>query len=226
MLGNMVTSLIEHERIVTTTPKAKEVRRLADKLVTYAKKKEKEKGADGTGEGPSLHGRRLASRIVTTSDAQSKLMNVLGPRYRLREGGYTRVLKLSLPRLGDKADMSVVEYVDRPGEVRAARPPSALQNIWLEGRGRRQGGAVGGGGGASSSSSPPRAALEEAFRRLGIAKPDEQAIFLPADGGDGSAGKHGREEPEGLDDLPPFPNSFSPPLRGGRRKGSGGKNGA
>jgi large subunit ribosomal protein L17 len=217
MLGNMVTSLIEHERIVTTTPKAKEVRRLADKLVTYAKK-EKEKRADGS-EGPSLHGRRLASRIVTTSDAQSKLMNVLGPRYMLREGGYTRVLKLSLPRLGDKADMSVVEYVDRPGEVRAARPPSALQNIWLEGRGRRQSGAVLGG---ASSSSSPQAALEEAFRRLGIAKPDEQAFFLPADGGggDGAAGKHGREEEEeGLDDLPPFPNS--PPRRGGRRRGVG-----
>jgi hypothetical protein len=148
-------------------------------------------------------------------------MNVLGPRYRWREGGYTRVLKLSLPRLGDKADMSVVEYVDRPGEVRAARPPSALQRIWLEGRRRKQSGAVGGGGGASSSSSSPRAALEEAFRRLGIvANPDEQAIFLPADGGDDAVAKHGREEPEEmLDDLPPFPNS--PPRRGGRRRGGG-----
>jgi large subunit ribosomal protein L17 len=202
MLKNMVTSLIQHERIVTTTPKAKEVQRLAEKLVTYAKK------ADSP-----LHGRRLASRIVTTADAQTKLMNVLGPRYQHRDGGYTRVLKLSLPRLGDKADMSVIEYVDRPGEIRAARPPTVLQQVWLKQK-QRDGSS---GGGASSSpssscSSSSEAALEEVFRKLGIQHPGEQA-FLSADDTQPDDKKANRnQEIDELEDLPPFPSSPpSPP---------------
>lgn len=115
MLKNMVTSLIEHERIVTTTHKAKEARYLADKLVTKAK-----------GDDP-LHARREINKIVTTAEAQTKLLNVLGPRYQFREGGYTRILKLAQRRKGDNADMAVLEYVDRPGEIRSARPPAVLQ---------------------------------------------------------------------------------------------------
>jgi large subunit ribosomal protein L17 len=116
MLRNLVTSLIEHERIVTTTPKAKEVQSLAEKLITKAK------GND------QLHARRQINTIVRTAQAQTKLMNVLGPRYEFREGGYTRIMKLAKPRAGDNADMAVLEYVDRPGEIRAARPPSKFQN--------------------------------------------------------------------------------------------------
>lgn len=112
MLRNMVTSLIEHERIVTTLPKAKELQSLAEKLITTAKKSDK------------LHARREANKIVRTPETQTKLINVLGPRYQFREGGYTRIMKLAQPRAGDKADMAVIEYVDRPGEIRAARPPS------------------------------------------------------------------------------------------------------
>lgn len=119
MLRNMVTSLIEHERIVTTLPKAKEVQGLAEKLVTLSKKENK------------LHGRRQINRIVRTADMQTKLMNVLGPRYEYRQGGYTRVMKLSQFRQGDRADMAVIEYVDRPGEIRAARPPSHLRDMSL-----------------------------------------------------------------------------------------------
>ena len=120
MLRNMVTSLIEHERIVTTLPKAKELQSLAEKVVTMAKKPDK------------LHGRRQANKIIRTPEAQTKLMNVLGPRYQFREGGYTRIMKLAQPRAGDKADMAVIEYVDRPGEIRAARPPAFFQGKSLE----------------------------------------------------------------------------------------------
>jgi large subunit ribosomal protein L17 len=117
MFRNMLTDLIRHERIVTTTPKAKEVQPLAEKLITTAKLQD------------SLHARRRVNRIVRTSDMQTKLMNVLGPRYEHRQGGYTRILKLAQPRAGDKADMAVLEYVDRPGEIRAARPPLNLREI-------------------------------------------------------------------------------------------------
>ena len=120
MLRNLVTSLIEHERIVTTEPKAKEMQSLAEKVVTMAKLDDK------------IHARRQINKIVRTDAASTKLMNVIGPRYNLREGGYTRIMKLSKFREGDRADMAVIEYVDRPGEIRAARPPSRLQNMTLE----------------------------------------------------------------------------------------------
>lgn len=120
MLRNLVTSLIEHERVVTTLPKAKEVQSLAEKLITTAKDQNK------------LHARRQANKIVRTPTAQTKLIEVLGPRYEFRQGGYTRIMKLAMPRHGDKADMAVIEYVDRPGEIRAARPPSSLAHKSLE----------------------------------------------------------------------------------------------
>lgn len=111
MLRNMVTSLVEHERIVTTTAKAKEVQSLAEKVVTMAKNVN------------LIHARRQLNRIVQTDTAATKLMNVLRERYAFRTGGYTRIMKLARPRMGDKANMAAIEYVDRPGEIRAARPP-------------------------------------------------------------------------------------------------------
>jgi len=108
MLRNMVTSLIYHERIKTTTPKAKELRRLADQMVTLAK----------TG---TLHTYRQAAAVVQEKPALKKLFAVLGPRYEDRPGGYTRILKLAKPRKGDAADMCLIEYVDREGELRKAR---------------------------------------------------------------------------------------------------------
>ncbi|KAL3768123.1 hypothetical protein ACHAWO_008291 [Cyclotella atomus] len=111
MLRNMVTSLIKHERIETTLPKAKELRHLADKVIGYAKK-----------DNPT-YGKQLALQVVREKPMVTKLMEVLGPRYADRDGGYTRVLKLSRPRRGDNAPMAVIEYVDRPGEIRAARVP-------------------------------------------------------------------------------------------------------
>jgi large subunit ribosomal protein L17 len=121
MFRNMLTDLILHERIVTTTPKAKEVQPLAEKLISVAKM--------GLSDHKAVHARRQVNQIVRTADMQTKLLTVLGPRYQHREGGYTRILKLAAPRAGDKADMAVLEYVDRPGEIRAARPPTHLQKM-------------------------------------------------------------------------------------------------
>jgi large subunit ribosomal protein L17 len=108
MLRNMVMSLIKYERIETTLPKAKELRTLADKVVTYAKK----------------NARQLAMRVLREKPVCERLFEVLGPRYADRDGGYTRVMKLARPRKGDNAPMAVIEYVDRPGEIRAARVPA------------------------------------------------------------------------------------------------------
>jgi len=71
----------------------------------------------------SLHARRQADAILREKPVLTKLIEVLGPRYADRDGGYTRILKLSQNRVGDNAKMAVIEYVDRPGEIRAARVP-------------------------------------------------------------------------------------------------------
>ncbi|KAG7386993.1 hypothetical protein PHYPSEUDO_014869 [Phytophthora pseudosyringae] len=113
MLRTMVTQLIEHERIRTTLPKAKELRRVAEKVVTMAKQ----------GDEPA---RKRAQSIVRTPEAVTKLFDVVGPRYSLREGGYTRILKADF-RKGDGAEMAVIEYVDRPGEMRKAKPPTGIE---------------------------------------------------------------------------------------------------
>jgi large subunit ribosomal protein L17 len=99
MLRNMVTSLLEHEQIETTDAKAKEVRRVAEKMITLGKRGD-------------LHARRLAMRVVRTQEVAAKLFDELAPRYQARPGGYTRVLK-SRRRVGDAAPLSLVELVDR-----------------------------------------------------------------------------------------------------------------
>jgi large subunit ribosomal protein L17 len=97
MLGNMVTSLLKHGRIVTTVPRAKEVRRIADKMVTLAKRS-------------SLHARRQAFSAVRDRKVVAKLFNVLGQEFANRNGGYTRIVRIG-PRRGDSAMMSIVELV-------------------------------------------------------------------------------------------------------------------
>lgn len=99
MFANMAASLIKHEQIVTTLPKAKELRPFVEKLVTLAKKGD-------------LHARRIAISRVRDVDQVGKLFATLGPRYKARSGGYTRVLKAGY-RYGDNAPMAVIEFVDR-----------------------------------------------------------------------------------------------------------------
>lgn len=98
MLRNMVTSLLDHERIETTDAKAKEVKRIADRMITL--------GKEGT-----LHARRRALSVVRSKPVTSKLFEELAERYRDRAGGYTRVLKIRR-RVGDAAPLSLVELVD------------------------------------------------------------------------------------------------------------------
>lgn len=108
MLRNMANSLIEHEAIKTTVPKAKELRRVVEPLITLAKE-------------PTLANKRLAFDRLRNRDNVVKLFGELGPRYQARPGGYTRILKMGF-RVGDNAPMAFVELVDRPepGEAVAA----------------------------------------------------------------------------------------------------------
>jgi large subunit ribosomal protein L17 len=98
LLRNLATALLEHERIVTTEPKAKELRRVADKLVTLGKRGD-------------LHARRQALQVVRSNAVVRKLFNDIAPRFAERQGGYTRVLRLGY-RPGDAAAMAVIELVD------------------------------------------------------------------------------------------------------------------
>ncbi len=100
MLRNMTVSLFTHEAIKTTLPKAKELRRVAEPLITLAKE-------------PTLANRRLAFDRLRDRDVVSKLFNDLGPRFKSRPGGYLRILKFGF-RQGDAAPMALVELVDRP----------------------------------------------------------------------------------------------------------------
>ncbi len=111
MLSNMVTSLFRHERIRTTHPKAKEARRMAERLITRAK-------------GGTLHARRLVHRVIRDNEVLGKLFAELAPRYKERNGGYTRILKLGR-RAGDNAPMSILELVDRVETTPAAEEPKA-----------------------------------------------------------------------------------------------------
>jgi large subunit ribosomal protein L17 len=103
MFSNMTASLIEHEVIKTTLPKAKELRRVAEPLITLAKT-------------DSVANRRLAFSRLRSDAAVGKLFAELGPRYETRPGGYLRILKYGF-RSGDQAPMAIVELVDRPEEV-------------------------------------------------------------------------------------------------------------
>ena len=99
LFANMAASLIKHEQITTTLPKAKELRPFVEKLVTLAKRGD-------------LHARRIAISRVRDVDQVRKLFDTIGPRYKSRLGGYTRVLKAGF-RFGDNAAVAVIEFVDR-----------------------------------------------------------------------------------------------------------------
>ena len=101
MWGNMTAALIKHEQIMTTLPKAKDLRPVIEKLVTLSRR------------GPAdLHARRQALAQIKDADQVTKLFDVIGPRYAGRPGGYTRVLKAGF-RHGDNAALAIIEFVDR-----------------------------------------------------------------------------------------------------------------
>jgi large subunit ribosomal protein L17 len=104
MFGNMVAALIKHEQITTTLPKAKELRPIVEKLVTVAKKGD-------------LHARRRAVSQIRDLPAVKKLFDVIGPRYKSRNGGYLRIIKAGF-RYGDNAPIAVIEFVDRDVEAK------------------------------------------------------------------------------------------------------------
>ena len=104
LFASLAVALFKHEQIATTLPKAKELRRVADRLITLAKRGD-------------LHARRLAYSRIRDEAIVAKLFETLGPRYADRPGGYTRVMKAGF-RYGDAAPMAVIELVDRDPEAR------------------------------------------------------------------------------------------------------------
>ena len=110
MLRNMMNSLLEHEVIKTTVPKAKELRRVVEPMITLAKE-------------PTVANKRLAFDRLRDRDIVTKLFGELGPRYQARPGGYTRILKMGF-RIGDNAPMALVELVDRPEPAAETEAPT------------------------------------------------------------------------------------------------------
>jgi large subunit ribosomal protein L17 len=111
LMRNMSVSLLRHETIRTTVPKAKELRRVVEPLITLAKKDDEAN-------------RRLAFSRLRDSEVVEKLFTDLGPRFKSRPGGYTRILRM-LPRPGDSAEMALMQLVDRPAAVTAEAAPEA-----------------------------------------------------------------------------------------------------
>ncbi|MFQ6549919.1 50S ribosomal protein L17 [Aestuariibius sp. 2305UL40-4] len=112
LFANMAGSLIEHEQIKTTLPKAKELRRVVEKLVTLGKRGD-------------LHARRQAAARLKQDGHVEKLFDVIGPRYADRQGGYVRVMKAGF-RYGDMAPMAIIEFVDRDTEAKGAADKARL----------------------------------------------------------------------------------------------------
>jgi large subunit ribosomal protein L17 len=110
MLRNMTVSLLRHEAIKTTLPKAKELRRVAEPILTL-------------GKNPSLANRRLAFARLRDREIVTKLFDELGPRYASRNGGYSRILKFGF-RKGDNAPMALIELMDRPADIEAVEDAS------------------------------------------------------------------------------------------------------
>jgi large subunit ribosomal protein L17 len=113
MFANMVCSLIEHEQITTTLPKAKELKRIIDRVITLGKKGD-------------LHARRIVSSRIKQEEAVKKLFSILGPRYEKRNGGYCRVIRAGY-RYGDMAPMAIIEMVERDVSAKGAGDKARVQ---------------------------------------------------------------------------------------------------
>ena len=120
MLRNLVTSLLEHERITTTDAKAKEVRPLAERIITYGKKGD-------------LHARRMAMRTVRSKTVLKKVFDSVAKRFADRPGGYTRIIKLGR-RAGDGAPLSIIELLPEPGAAKAAKAPGKEKKAPAKGK--------------------------------------------------------------------------------------------
>ena len=118
LFANMAGSLIEHEQIKTTLPKAKELKRVVDKLITLGKRGD-------------LHARRMARAQLKQDAHVAKLFETLGPRYADRNGGYARVLKAGF-RYGDMAPMAIIEFVDRDVDAKGQADRARLEAETLE----------------------------------------------------------------------------------------------
>jgi large subunit ribosomal protein L17 len=113
LFANMSGSLIEHEQIKTTLPKAKELRPIIEKLITLAKRGD-------------LHARRMAAAQLKEDRHVKRLFEILGPRYKDRQGGYVRVLKAGF-RYGDMAPMAIIEFVDRDPNAKGAADRARME---------------------------------------------------------------------------------------------------
>ena len=118
MLNNLAISLFENERIHTTLPRAKELRPVAEKLLTTAKR-------------DTLHARRLVARVVQDRDLLTKIFGDLAPRFAERPGGYTRILKLGY-RKGDSAEMALIELVEAGGKKSGGKKPAGRKLVERE----------------------------------------------------------------------------------------------
>lgn len=118
MFANMAGSLIEHEQIKTTLPKAKELKRVIEKLITLAKRGD-------------LHARRQANARLKQEMHTARLFEILGPRYKDRQGGYVRVMKAGF-RYGDMAPMAIIEFVDRDVTAKGAADKARLAEFDAE----------------------------------------------------------------------------------------------
>jgi large subunit ribosomal protein L17 len=157
LLRNMVTSLLEHERIETTDAKAKELRRIADRMITLGKR--------GT-----LHARRRAMRTIRSRDVAAKVFDSLAERYRDRPGGYTRVLKLGY-RPGDAAPVSIIELVgsETPSPAAAKKGGAPARKAKAEAAPPAKGRA------AAAKAKPAKPAPKPAAARKRGAKPAADA---------------------------------------------------
>ncbi|MCJ8138545.1 50S ribosomal protein L17 [Falsirhodobacter halotolerans] len=118
MFANMSGALIEHEQIKTTLPKAKELRPIVEKLITLAKRGD-------------LHARRQAQAALKEDKHLARLFDILGPRYKERQGGYIRILKAGF-RYGDMAPMAIIEFVDRDTSAKGAADRARLEAFQAE----------------------------------------------------------------------------------------------
>jgi large subunit ribosomal protein L17 len=137
MMRNLVTSLVLYEKIITTAAKAKELRSLAEKMVTLAKRQD-------------LHARRQAAEVLKDEKALKKLFDTLGERYRERNGGYTRITKLDY-RMGDGASLAAIEFLGaEPAPEAKGEKPAGTGRRRRRRRGKRAGAPAGTGAEAAS----------------------------------------------------------------------------